>query len=306
MSAAPVVLFVYNRKNKTIDTLDALNNNYGVEATDLIIFADGAKSEEVKPQVNSVRDYIKNSFAKKSKFKSLKLIESENNKGLAKSIIDGVSEIINQYGKVIVVEDDLITAPDFLAYMNKGLDYYENMADIGSISGYSYPISYLKKYKKDVYILRKGECWGWATWKDRWENVDWEVKSFDEYVNNPQKRKEFDSIGAGLDSMLCLQMKGEIDSWAVRWCYHLYCNKLLTVYPRISKTQNIGFDGTGTHCTVTNMFETQLADEVKDCRFEKLPANYKIEREIVKFELNEKSFWELAVNKIKTLFGKRR
>lgn len=304
MNRAPVILFVYNRLDKTKQTLDALNHNDGVRETDLIIYADGAKNREGRESVMAVRDYIENVFVPLSQFRTIKLIKSEKNKGLANSIIEGVTEVINQYAAAIVLEDDLLTSRDFINYMDEALTYYKDMPQIGSISGYTEPIKYLKKYKKDVFITRKGESWGWATWKDRWETVDWAVSDFETYYNDKSKREAFDSIGIGLDHMLCLQMKGKLDSWAVRWCYHLFKNNMLTVYPRMSKICNIGMDGSGTHCAPTDRYNVELDNTIKNCRFEMLPVNYKIEREIVRFEREEKTFMELAINKLKRLTKK--
>lgn len=299
INRAPVILFVYNRLDKTKQTLCALNENVGVEETDLIIFADGAKKIDEREKVIEVRNYIENEFVVMSRFHRVKLIKSDLNKGLANSIIEGVTEVIKQYGEAIVVEDDLVTSKDFINYMNSALEYYRDIPTIGSISGYTAPIKYLKRYKRDVFITRKGECWGWATWKDRWLEVDWEVSDFVEYYKDMMKRREFNSIGGGLDNMLCLQMEGKLDSWAVRWCYHLFCNKLLTVYPRVSKTYNIGMDGSGTHCTATNRYDIQLSNTIKTCNFELLSVNRKIEQEIARFELNEKTLAELALDKLK-------
>ncbi len=301
MSKAPVILFVYNRLDKTKQTLDALNNNVGVEETDLIIYADGAKNIEGREAVMAVRNYIENVFAPISRFRSVKLIKREKNRGLAASIIDGVTEVITQYGTAIVVEDDLLTSVDFLNYMNGALSFYKDMRQIGSISGYTEPIKYLKKYKKDIFITRKGECWGWATWKDRWVTVDWKVSDFESYYRDENRRKAFNSIGGGLDNMLCLQMEGKLDSWAVRWCYHLFSNNMLTVYPRVSKTRNIGMDGSGTHCAPTDRHDVELDNKIRKYKFEMLPVNYRIEREIVRFEMNEKTFTELAINKLKRI-----
>lgn len=299
MEKAPVALFVYNRKEKTKQTLNALNKNYGVEETNLFIFCDGPKDENAVNKVKEVRLYLHKEFVSESKFKSVKIIESDKNKGLANSIISGVTEVINQYGKAIIVEDDLLTTRDFLNYMNGGLDYYQDKSCIGSISGYMYPLNYLKKYKKDICILRKGECWGWATWKDRWSQVDWNVSDFDNYYNDLKKRKQFDSIGAGLDNMLCAQVSGKIDSWAVRWCYHLFCNKLLTVYPRVSRTYNIGVDGSGTHCEETDKFNTSFDDNISfACKFEMQKVNHKVEKEINKFDSNAQPFAVLIKNRL--------
>lgn len=281
---APVILFVYRRVEKTKECLAALEANYGVEKSDLIIYADGSKGEKDIKDVLEVRNYLRE-YQTKSLFRKVEIIEAEKNQGLANSIIKGVTEVINRYEKAIIVEDDLITAPDFLQYMNEALDFYENIKEYGSISAYTCPVRQLKKYKKDIYVTRKGECWGWATWKDRWEKVDWSVSQFDSYINNSELRKQFNELQFGIDNMLCDWKEGRVDSWAVRWCFHLFMEKLLTVYPRISKTKNIGFDGTGTNCG--DNFEDkgkEFAVNLKKCHFEVLGIDYKLEHAVSIYE----------------------
>lgn len=286
-SKAPVVVFVYNRADKAQSCLKALETNKECAQTDLHIFADGAKTEEDRIKVDEVRNYIKEYMAK-SKFAHVYFVESPYNKGLADSIIGGATEVIKQYGRAIMIEDDLIVSEDFLEYMNSGLDYYADCPNVGSITGYTLPLKTLKRYKKDVYLLRKGESLGWATWEDRWRDVDWEVSDFNEYKMNKVMRKEFAAIGYGLDSMLCNYMEGSLDVWAVRWCYHLYKKKMLTVYPRVSRVDII-LDETATHCDApTDKYshkhigsDTKPVFEVlkADVRLEKL--SYRYERGIV-------------------------
>lgn len=299
MQLAPVVLFAYKRKDKLKDCLQALDDNFDAEKTELYIFSDGAKNENDVKQVQEVRNLIDN-YKKVSKFKKVTVILQPKNKGLANSIISGVTEVICEFDKVIVVEDDLIVAKDFLVYMNQALDFYQNFKEYGSISGYTYPLSVLKSYDKDVYVTRKGECWGWGTWKDRWIKVDWKVKDFQNYLQDKRKRKKFNELQHGIDKMLIMQMHGEIDSWAVRWCYHLFVNNLLTVYPKESRTKNIGFDGSGTHCTVTNIYDAEFENRYIDCKFERLSIDKRLEKKAAKFE--EKSIIDIIWNRIRRIF----
>ena len=304
MNNAPVVVFAYNRKDKVERCLQALETNLECNKTILYLFADGAKSKKDEKEVIAVRDYIKKIYMPKSKFLKVNLVESEYNKGLANSIIGGVTEVINQYGRAIVVEDDLVVAQDFLKYMNSALDYYENISQIGSISAYTVPIKALKRYKKDVYMLRKGECWGWATWKNRWQNVDWEVTTFETYKKNKNMRKEFDSIGYGFDSMLCEYMEGSLDAWAVRWCYHLYTKGLLTVYPRVSRVINVGLDGTGTHCSgrTRRYFHRAIGSELMPV-YEIQDMNTKLERATWNYEAGAIFSIERLQACIRRMFG---
>lgn len=301
----PVVIFVYSRLDKLQKCLNALEKNKECAQTELYIYADGAKKEEDRDKVAAVRNYLKNDYIPRTKFQSVVLTESKTNKGLASSIIGGVSEVIKKYGKAIIVEDDLIVSRDFLSYMNQALTYYENYDQIGSISAYTLPLKMLRNYKHDIYILQKGECWGWGTWKDRWEKVDWSVSTYPEYKADPEMRKAFNQIGFGLDQMLSSYMDGRLDTWAVRWCYHLFRNNLLTVYPRISRTNNIGVDGTGTHCTPTDLYSAQIYADEKECKFELLPVNRKIAKATVDFEAGKKTVFELGRDKIRRMLSGR-
>lgn len=305
MNKAPVILFVYNRLDKAKNCLLALEKNGDCGQTDLYIYADGAKRTEDEAKVQAVRNYIKKEYISKSKFSKVYYVESDFNKGLANSIIGGVTAVINQYGKAIVVEDDLIVSTDFLEYMNGALDFYKDIREVGSISAYSYPLKELINYKKDIYLLRKGECWGWGTWQDRWQNVDWEVSTFEEYKANKKMREEFDSIGYGLDAMLCSYMEGTLDTWATRWCYHLYRNKLLTVYPSVSRTSNEGLDGTGEHCNPTKRFAHMSIGSNAKCHFEMLKVNKKLERAVTDYDAGRISFIDRIKERIYNLWRRK-
>lgn len=247
-SFAPVVLFVYNRLDATKATIECLKENYGAKESDLYIFSDNARKESQQEKVNLVREYIHTVTG----FKTVKIIEAEKNKGLAKSVISGVTEIINQYGRVIVLEDDILTSKCFLKYMNDALAYYETNDKIWSISGYHFPFKIPDTYKHSVYYFYRSSSWGWATWKNRWNTIDWSVKDYSRYKYNPFMICGFCKGGTDLDKMLRYQMEGKIDSWAIRWCFAQFMQNRWTVYPIHSLVNNIGTDGTGTHCDPTS------------------------------------------------------
>lgn len=280
---APVVVFAYKRADKIKSCLEALEKNIGAGKTAVFLYADGAKSEKDKSDVEKTRKFIKE-YAGRHRFENFTVYYREHNMGLANSIITGVTEIIEKYGKIIAVEDDLITSADFLMYMNDALIYYKDVENVGEISAFTHPLEGLKSYEHDIYITRKAECWGWATWKDRWELADWEMKSYPEFKKNRQK-KEFEKTQKGINSMLEKQMAGQLDSWAVRWCYSLFVNEKLTVYPKISRTRNIGFDGSGVHCGTSGLyFDEKINTDTGKCRFEILNVNSELEKEAALFE----------------------
>ena len=275
---APVVLFVYNRLDHTMNVIDSLSKNLGACDTDLYVFSDAAKTENGQDKVNAVRGYIRKTDWRNG-FKKVTIVEAEENKGLAKSIIGGVTKILEEYGKVIVVEDDLVLSKYFLDYMNGALDYYKDVEDIWAISGYSFPLKSLKKYPHDVFYSYRGCSWGWATWLDRWEKTDWEVKYYPKLMSDKEWQKRFNRGGADLTGMLGMQMEGKINSWAIRWVFTQSNLGMYTVYPKNSYILNDGCDGSGTHVGDTKEYATSIDEGVQQCKFERLEIDKKIARE---------------------------
>lgn len=275
---APVVLFVYNRLDHTKNVIESLSKNLLADQTDLYVFSDAAKTENGLEKVNAVREYIRKTNWRES-FQKVTVVEAKQNKGLARSIIGGVTEILEEYGKVIVVEDDLILSPYFLQYMNGALDYYKNVPNIWSISGYSFPMRSLKNYPHDVFYSYRGCSWGWATWSDRWVKTDWEVKDYPGLMQDKEWQRRFNRGGADLTGMLGMQMEGKINSWAIRWVFTQSNLDMYTVYPKNSYILNDGCDGSGTHVGNTAEYSTNIQDGVPECRFEQLEIDRKIARE---------------------------
>lgn len=243
---ASVAVFAYNRADKLENCIKNLEKCPEAAESELLIFCDGPKSDKDRENVEKVQTFAKE-YASNPGFKSVNVIAASKNKGLAASIIGGVTDVVNKYGRVIVVEDDLVVEPSFLAYMNGALEYYRDDKKCGSVCAFSYPLKELKNYGKDVYFTRKADCWGWATWSDRWNDAKWADTDFEHYLNDRKLRWEFEGLEAGLDRLMYLQYKGKIDSWAVRWIYYLFQKGQLSVYPTKSRVINDGFDGSGTH-----------------------------------------------------------
>lgn len=247
MDFAPIILFVYSRPWHTQQTVEALQKCELAAESILYIFADGPKkdaSDETRQKIAEVRQYIHSIDV----FKSIHIQESPTNKGLANSVIQGVNEVIEKHGKVIVVEDDIVAHPFFLRFMNETLNFYADDHRIYSIGGYNYNFQIPQSYKKDVYIVHRAESWGWATWLDRWNNVDWAVSDAVSFFESKRRQRKFNRGGNDMSSMLQAQLNGEIDSWAIRWDYHLYKHNAFCIRPIKSLVRNIGFDGTGIHC----------------------------------------------------------
>ena len=259
---SPIVLFTYRRIAK--ETIESLLKNSLAEKSELFIFSDGYKNEINKKDVLGVRKYLKTING----FKNITIIEREKNWGLAKNIINGVTRIINDYGKLIVLEDDLIVSSDFLEYMNEALEFYEKDKRIWSISGYTPNLKCLENYDKDVYLSVRANSWGWATWKDRWGSIDWDIKDWEEFKKDKIAIKRFNLGGNDMFKMLELQMLGKIDSWAIRWCYNQFKQKKYTVYPKYSKLRNVGFDSVGTHNNTTGFEKWDVETSDRKVKFE--------------------------------------
>lgn len=244
---APVILFTYNRPDHTKQVLDQLAKNYLAPSSELFIFCDGPKNENAVEKNNATREIIKRE-EKLGRFRKVNVEISEENKGLANSIISGVTKIIEKYGCCIVLEDDLLTSKYFLSYMNDALKFYRTNEKIWSVTGFSFALKTLANYPHDVYLSYRANSHSWATWVDRWKKVDWQVSDFEELSHSLKKISHFNRGGNDLFRMLRHQMRGERDSWAIRFCYSQSKYDMYTIYPKYSMIKNIGFDGTGTHC----------------------------------------------------------
>jgi hypothetical protein len=290
---APVALFVYNRADYTIKTIEYLKKNFLAKETELFIYSDAAKKPEQEEKVSKVREVISHVEG----FKKVTIILAEKNKGLAKSIISGVSELMALYGRVIVLEDDILASPQFLNFMNDALDFYENKPEIWSISAYNFPIEIPDSYKSSIYFAYRSSSWGWATWENRWSTIDWDIKDYSSYRLNPIKIHHFCKGGNDLDKMLRYQMKGKIDSWAIRWCYNQSFQNKYTVYPVKSFVTNIGTDGSGTHCDPTSArFNVKLSDEYSYSFEDNVTFERKILRNFKRFL--DRSLWRMIRNKL--------
>jgi hypothetical protein len=238
---APIVLFVYNRPYHTKRTVEALQNNPLAKESELFIFSDAAKNEAAVDAVEEVRRYISGV----SGFKKVHIIERTKNMGCDPSIVDGVSSVISEYKKVIEVDDDIVTAPLFLEYMNKALNVFEHDERIWSISGYTPPVQIPSDYKDDIYLSLRPSSWGLGTWEDRWNAVDW-VKAGIEAVFYDAQAKEL-LCAVGEDILSTLVKHPEAYDLAIY--YHMRKQQKYSVTPVVSLLKNIGTDGTGVHFT---------------------------------------------------------
>lgn len=239
MSYAPIVLFTYSRADHTCDVVESLLKNKEAAESDLYIFSDGPKTEAKREAVEENRKYIHSITG----FKSIHIVEREKNWGLANSLIAGITDVINRYGRVIVVEDDLILSSYFLQYMNEALEKYEGEDKIGAISAY-HPIQDVDL--PETFFLRYFHCWGWATWKRAWELFNPDARDLLRRIRWKTKKFNIDG-GRNNYGMLYCQKVGLVDSWYIRLYASLFLAEKLTLYPKQSLASNHGLDGTGTH-----------------------------------------------------------
>lgn len=254
MQLVPIIVFAFNRPEALKNTIHSLLQNEEAKDSDLYVFVDGARSNKAGEieKVKTVQDFVKEITG----FKSIHYTFSEKNKGLGSSIIQGVTQVINQYGKAIVLEDDLVFASNFLSYMNQGLERYEKEEKVFSICGYSNKVKVPKGYEYDAYFCTRSSSWGWGTWADRWNSIDWELKDWDKYK---KMGKAFNKWG-GSDCfrMLCSVKEGWGNSWAIRFCFAQFLQDKASLFPTISKVRNDGFDGEGTNCKKWSRFKYEF------------------------------------------------
>jgi len=293
---APICLFVYNRLDNLKQTVESLQKNDSAKDSDLFIFSDGPKDEIAKPQVIAVRKYLKSI----SGFKNITIIERQENYGLAKSIIAGVSEIINKYGKIIVLEDDMVSSPYFLRYLNEALDFYENEDRVVSIHAYIYPV---KTELPETFFIKGADCWGWATWKRGWDLFQSDGKKLLTELKNKNLTKQFDFNGSfDYSKMLEGQIFGKNNSWAIRWYASAFLANKLTLYPGKTLIINTGLTD-GTHCkTADDFLNTQISDKPISIKKIQLKENKQARKAFIKFFNTLKpSIFRRLINKIKRI-----
>lgn len=260
---APIVLFTYNRPWHTKQTIEALQKNELAKENELFIFSDGGKDESSWEKVNEVREYLKTING----FKKVILTFQDKNIGLADSIIFGVTNIINRYGKIIVLEDDMVTSPYFIKFMNEALDFYENNQKIWQVSGWFFPIE--NKDLNDIIVHNIMNCWGWGTWKDRWKYFTKNPKNIiQNYTPEEIYKFNLDGCDESLWRQIEYNFKGKINSWAIFWHEIIYKNNGFYINPKKSILKNIGTDGSGIHHGEYNHFGDKI-DLKKEFTFDK-------------------------------------
>jgi hypothetical protein len=255
MSTAPIALFAYRRPEHLAHAVTTLAANAEAAQTDLFVFCDGAKHAGQQAAVDAVRRLARGIRG----FRSVSIIEQARNLGLAASVIGGVTRVLDEHESVIVVEDDLVLSPFFLRFMNDSLACYAAEARVATIHGYVRPV---RRPLPETFFLKGAECWGWATWRRAWSTFNDDADGLLREIRRRGFEHEFDMDGAyGYTAMLEAQLRGQIDSWSIRWRASCYLAGMLTLYPGRSLVQNRGLDATGTHRDYSSDFDVELAAE---------------------------------------------
>lgn len=270
--AAPIALFVFKRPEHTKRTLATLARNPEFLSSELHIFCDGARCDDERDAVEATRE-----VARAWPHSHKTLYEATRNRGLSKSIIDGVTALCSKHGCVVVVEDDLVVAPVFLNFLNRALEQYKADERVMQVSGHMFSVECVHG-DEHAFFLPFVTSWGWATWDRAWQEFDPSMKGYDRIASSAERRKRFDLGGAyPYFQMLNRQRAGKIDSWAVRWYLSVFDRDGLVLYPRQSLVSNEGFDGSGTHCGIDDIGSIPLSTLV-DHPIERLPSRIGIDR----------------------------
>lgn len=286
-----VIYYCYNRLDHTKKSLPKIIEYKN--SLPLFVFCDGAKNSDEKA-VNEVRDYV---IQETDTLEKCKTIFRDTNFGLAPNVINGVNMVFdNGFDAIVVLEDDCVPKQDFFGYMLKALQFYNSYPNVMHISGFGIPLK--TKMNKDSYITPYPCSWGWGTWKDKWQQCNFEDKeAYQKILSDESLIKLFDWSGKSFSYFLDLQLKGEVNSWLIRWYVHMFNKKGVSIWSTNSKLDNVGFDGTGEHKVRFDIFNQRRANIVKEYDFE---SNLAFKPSIIK-EFRRYFMGPKIINKLKTI-----
>lgn len=296
---APILLFVYNRPEHVRRNIQALLKNELAAESELFIYSDAAKDETSQVAVKEVRAFIRSIQG----FKKITITERAENWGLARSIIDGVTTQINRYGRVIVLEDDLVVAPHFLQFMNDALETYRDEERVGHIQACDFTHD---PSLPDTFLIKWTGSWGWGTWDRAWKHFNADGKALLTELESRKLTYTFDFNGKyGYTRMLRRQIEGKNNSWAIRWNASLFLKGILSLNVGKSLVQNEGFDGSGTNCGGGGLYASELyMERLPVKKISPIEENIQARNAYVRYYARTNSFMAKAIRRIKrTLKG---
>lgn len=296
---APILLFVYNRPEHVRRNIQALLKNELAAESELFIYSDAAKDETSQAAVKEVRAFIRSIQG----FKKITITERAENWGLARSIIDGVTTQINRYGRVIVLEDDLVVAPHFLQFMNDALETYRDEERVGHIQACDFTHD---PSLPDTFLIKWTGSWGWGTWDRAWKHFNADGKALLTELESRKLTYTFDFNGKyGYTRMLRRQIEGKNNSWAIRWNASLFLKGILSLNVGKSLVQNEGFDGSGTNCGGGGLYASELyMERLHVKKISPIEENIQARNAYVRYYARTNSFMAKAIRRIKrTLKG---
>lgn len=309
MSIFPILFFAYNRPNHTLQVLQALKKNELANQSHLIVYVDGPKanaSPEQLFQIEEVRRVVK----QEQWCGSVEYHLAEQNIGCRNSIIQGISEVIKKHDAVIILEDDIVVSPYFLRFMNNSLSFYKNYQSVFSISGFNLPekrIPIPEDYEYDVYVSLRQQNWGWGTWANRWQQVDWNKDYIANFLQNKHQVEAFNRGGDDLSKMLKEELDGKSQAWDIQFSFAQFFYHAVSIIPCRSYTQNIGLDNSGTH-TIDQSSEQLNSDISKAPEYARLlPVIYQDKRFVNAFYnaycATKRPLWKKIINRLSRMLG---
>lgn len=260
-----IAIFAFNRPDLLQRTLTALVANDLANKASVTFFCDGPRHEMDEPGTQAVRELAKTVQG----FATVEVVERPKNMGCAASIIDGLTEMFRLHKRLIVIEDDIVTSPHTLRFLSEGLARYADNEQVFNISAWTPPhiAQRAPVGPYDVYAIPRFNCWGWASWRDRFQDIDWDVKDYQDFKNSPQLRKAFNAGGEDMSPMLDAQMEGKLNTWDIRADYARFKKNMVGINPVRSYALNIGM-GSGTHTTTaTTYWDSDISLAVEHPRF---------------------------------------
>jgi len=297
MAPAPIAVFVFKRPEQTRRLLASLRANPEADETEVRVFADAARRDDEVATVEQTRAAVRACGLPR-----LRLVERDRNMGLARSVIEGVSQLCAEHGRAVVLEDDLVVSRTFLAYANTALERYRDDDRVMHVSGYQYDLDL--GAPGDALFLPFISSWGWATWERAWRHFDPLAAAATGVLADPALRRRFDLDGNyGFSAMLEAQRSGRLDSWAIRWYLSVFARSGLSLFPARSLVENAGFGAGATH-TAGDEDSALFRGRAHDVAIRKLPdvaVDARALRRIERLFARERSLPVRAVRRLKRL-----